>query len=162
AASKLAGEGQAIQAYDFEHLLQAIRSAVPRSDVHYHWQYPPPGFFLYWPLAWFAYPVAWCLYVITTTAMVVSVIRRIDGTRLTFWATLASPGLAFNSWGGQNGALNAAFMGIALLSMDRRPLVCAFSTALLACKPHLVPLMLLVQLMNVRQTFLFTLIALLG
>ena len=59
---------------------------------------------------------------------------------------LAFPATFINLFHGQNGFLNAALLGAALLALDRRPVVAGILFGLLSYKPHLgllVPLALL-------------------
>jgi hypothetical protein len=158
-ASKLSAQGQAELAYDSSQLSEASREAVPNSSVMYSWRYPPTALLLYMPLAWLPYNLSWVVFTLITTLFLLLVLRRIINTPLAFWTILASPALAFNSWNGQNGTLNAALLACALLTLVRRPQLSALSATLLACKPHLLPPLLLVELLKARKTLSLTLLA---
>ena len=149
-ASRLMHEGHPEFAYDY-HVLEMARQVYPRSLILFGWINPPTTLLLYWPLGLFSCNLAWLLFVIGTTGFLLIVIRKIVNTPLALWATLASPALAFNTWNGQNGALNAALLGLALLSVEKKPLRAGFSGALLACKPHLAAVLCLVEFIHYRK-----------
>jgi len=161
AASRLLHDRHPEWAYDY-HLNALAHATFPGSLTPFGWIHPPTTFLLYWPLGVMPCNLAWGLFVVATTGFLLLVIRRIIDTKLAFWATLASPALAFNAWNGQSGALNAAFLGLALLTMEKRPLTAGLNGALLACKPHLSAVLFLVELLHCRKALAFTLLIILA
>lgn len=130
--------------------LAAMRAAqlaiAPGTEQPYAWHYPPTFLLLVLPLAALPYVAALLTSLATTLVAYVAVIRRIAPDPATLMLTLAFPATFINLFHGQNGFLNAALLGAALLALERRPVVAGILLGLLSYKPHfglLVPLALL-------------------
>jgi arabinofuranan 3-O-arabinosyltransferase len=101
------------------------------------WNYPPTFLLAAAALALLPYLVAQVIWVFSTFAAYVAVVRAIIGHRVGVLFACAYPGILPNVMAGQNGFLTAALLGGCLATMQRRPLVAGCLLGLLAFKPHL-------------------------
>jgi len=146
AAGMLASNGKPDVAYDWpsEH---AVEKAIFGRDVpFYGWHYPPQFLLVAAILALVPYGWALALWMATTLSAYIAIIRVILPQPTAVLVALAYPAVFVNLLHGQNGFINAALLGGALLVLDRRPLTSGVLLGLLAYKPQfgvLIPLMLL-------------------
>ena len=146
AAGMLASNGKPDVAYDWpsEH---AVEKAIFGRDVGvYGWLYPPQFLLVAAILALVPYGWALALWMATTLSAYIAIIRVILPQPTAVLVALAYPAVFVNLLHGQNGFINAALLGGALLLLDRRPITSGVLIGLLAYKPQfgvLIPLMLL-------------------
>ena len=146
AAGMLASNGKPDVAYDWpsEH---AVEKAIFGRDVpFYGWHYPPQFLLVAAILALVPYGWALALWMATTLSAYIAIIRVILPQPTAVLVALAYPAVFVNLCHGQNGFINAALLGGALLLLDRRPITSGVLIGLLAYKPQfgvLIPLMLL-------------------
>ena len=144
AAGMLASNGKPDVAYDWpsEH---AVEKAIFGRDVpFYGWHYSPQ-FLLVAAMARSVWMGA-ALWMATTLSAYIAIIRVILPQPTAVLVALAYPAVFVNLLHGQNGFINAALLGGALLLLDRRPITSGVLIGLLAYKPQfgvLIPLMLL-------------------
>ncbi|MBM3487054.1 MAG: DUF2029 domain-containing protein [Alphaproteobacteria bacterium] len=136
AASFLALAGEPANAYGLDHILAAEQAAVPTLWAIYLWHYPPTFFLVVLPFVLLPYLAAYAVFQLATFACLAVVIRRILPGGLVLLALVALPGTYVNAFHGQNGFLTGAFLGLALVLLDRRPVVAGIVIGLLALKPH--------------------------
>jgi len=109
------------------------------------WRNSPLFFFVAAPLALLPYVAAFILWVAGSLAIYTLVIWRIARAPLALVLACATPAVFLNAICGQNGALSAALMGAALLSLERRPVISGILIGLISYKPQfgiLIPLAL--------------------
>ena len=146
AAGMLASNGKPDVAYDWpsEH---AVEKAIFGRDVpFYGWHYPPQFLLVAAILALVPYGWALALWMATTLSAYIAIIRVILPQPTAVLVALAYPAVFVNLLHGQNGFINTALLGGALLLLDRRPIASGVLIGLLAYKPQfgvLIPLMLL-------------------
>jgi len=145
AAGTLALAGKQDLAYDWptEH---AIEKATFGQDVPFFgWHYPPLFLIVAMLLAIIPYGWALALWMAATLPAYIAAIRAIVPESITVLVALAYPAVFVNLGHGQNGFINAALLGSALLLLDRRPFTSGVLIGLLAYKPQfgvLIPLVL--------------------
>ena len=137
AASHLALEGHAEDAYNIPLLLKALQIAVPGSQSVYIWVYPPSFYLVVLPLALLPYMASFLTFILSTLGAYLLVFRRIVRGSTAMWCLAAFSGLWMNLFNGQNAFLTAALAGAALLCLERRPVLGGLFIGLLAIKPHL-------------------------
>ena len=146
AAGMLASNGKPDVAYDWpsEH---AVEKAIFGRDVPFFgWHYPPQFLLVAAILALVPYGWALALWMATTLSAYIAIIRVILPQPTAVLVALAYPAVFVNLLHGQNGFINTALLGGALLLLDRRPITSGVLIGLLAYKPQfgvLIPLMLL-------------------
>jgi hypothetical protein len=97
------------------------------------------------PLALLPYLISLGLWLSSTLAGFILVLRRIAPHPVTIWLGLAFPGTFLNLIHGQNGFLSAMLLGAGLLLLEPAPIAAGILFGLLSYKPHfviLVPLAL--------------------
>ena len=137
AASHLALEGHAEDAYNIPLLLKALQIAVPGSQSVYIWVYPPSFYLVVLPLALLPYMASFLTFILSTLGAYLLVFRRIVRGSTAMWCLAAFSGLWMNLFNGQNAFLTAALAGVALLCLERKPVLGGLFIGLLAIKPHL-------------------------
>lgn len=145
-AAEVAREGDAADAYDLALLRAEQLQIAPGTEQPYAWHYPPTFLLLVLPLAFLPYFVALAGSLAATLVAHLAVLKRIAPHPATPMLALAFPASFINLFHGQNGFLNAALLGAALLALERRPLLAGLFFGLLSYKPHfglLVPLALI-------------------
>ncbi len=141
-AGRLALDGHAASAWDpFVHgPTESLYFPAARGfqDNYYAFFYPPPFLLICVPLALLPYSAALITWLCVTSLACYSTVRALLPAR---WsaslAFLAFPAVPLNAGHGQNGALTAALMGTAALTMDRRPRVAGICLGALCFKPQL-------------------------
>jgi glycosyl transferase family 87 len=147
AAGSLTLQGRAAEAYQPALQHAAEKAAFGGSEVpFYGWHYPP--FFFAVAVLVASVPYAWglAIWLATSLAAYLAVLRAILPRRETLLIAAAFPAAFVNIGHGQNGFLTAALLGGALQLLDRRPWLAGVMIGLLAYKPQfgvLIPLALL-------------------
>lgn len=151
-AGKLAQQGHAADAYDFQKHYAVQRAALPwKAGQHvpyYGWFYPPLFMAVAAALAFLSYGWALAVWMAATLPAYLATIRAILPDRRALMAALAFPGVFVNLGHGQNGFVTAALLGGGLVLLEKRPYIAGILFGLLAYKPQfgiLIPLALLVS-----------------
>ena len=135
-AGRLALEGRAAAAYDWN----AVRALLPNSDafahVSYPFFYPPIAFLLVAPMAAVPFAVSAAIWVVSGYAAYLAAVRAITRDRTWLLLAAATPAAFCCISVGQNGLVTAALLGGALALLDRRPLVAGLLIGAMAYKPH--------------------------
>jgi hypothetical protein len=145
-AAEVARDHGAPAAYDLGAMRAAQLAIAPGTEQPYAWHYPPTFLLLVLPLALLPYFAALAGMLAATLVVYLAVLKRIAPHPLTLMLALAFPATFLNLFHGQNGFLNAALLGAALLALKPRPILSGVLFGLLSYKPHLgllVPLALL-------------------
>jgi len=112
-AGKLAQEGKAADAYDYQKHYDVQRATLswkPGQKIPYYgWFYPPLFLMVAAVLAFLPYGWALALWMIATLPAYLAAIRAILPERAALMAALAFPGVFVNLGHGQNGFVTAAF-----------------------------------------------------
>jgi hypothetical protein len=147
AAGRLTWQGRAADAYQ-PALQHAAEKAVfaGRNVPFFGWHYPPFFFAIAFAVA--AFPYAWGLviWIASSLAAYLMVIRAILPRPQTLLVAAAFPAVFVNIGHGHNGFLTAALLGGALHLLDRRPWLAGVLIGCLAYKPQfgvLIPIALL-------------------
>lgn len=147
---RLAIEGRVHEIFAPELFRAAARATFAAPNVPAIFSYPPTTLLPAAAMALLPYPIALGLWSVLqaalfTTALVLAT-RRFLSTHLATIVALTSPSLALTLPWGQFGAIVAALMTLAILLIDRRPLLAGALLGLVAVKPQfgvLVPIALL-------------------
>ena len=145
AASALASEGRAADAYDQAKLMAAERERTGSTDRHI-WGYPPDLFIVVAPLAHLPYLLAFGTWALLGTGLYLATLRAIAPVRGLMVVSLSFGGWLLSVTQGQNGCISAAILGAGLVFLDTRPRLSGATLGLLTYKPQLallVPLLLL-------------------
>jgi hypothetical protein len=137
AASHLALGGEAAAAFDMVRIVAAEHLAVPASTGVFLWHYPPTFQLFILPLALLPYLPAYFLWVLSTFALLVTVLRRIAPSSYLLPLLLTFTGTYFNFFHGQNGFLTAALFGAGLLLLRTKPILAGVLLGLMSYKPQL-------------------------
>lgn len=143
-AGKMALDGHAAAAYDWQQLRQVIlrihpsinQAPYPVYEVPIPFFYPPIFFFVAALLALLPFPIAfwiWSAAKLLCWALVVCAIRPRSAALL---LALAIPPVLFDFIVGQSSLLAASLLTGILLTLDRRQIVSGFLIALLIFKPQ--------------------------
>jgi hypothetical protein len=124
-------------AYQLALLYQAEKLAIPALKFQFAWFYPPTFYLLILPLSLLPYMAAYFTFIGGTLAFYVAVFRRIMAGRTAMLCLAAFSGLWFNALCGQNAFLTAGLAALALLLLEKRPILAGVCIGLLAIKPHL-------------------------
>jgi hypothetical protein len=137
AAGRLALEGHAAQAYDWE-IHKAAQEAVLGHgfDGYFGWHYPPPYLFVAAALARLPYAAAFAGWVALSAVPYAIVVRRLAGDPAGWLIAAGCPLALHNVMIGQNGFLTAALIGAAILTMPKRPWLAGLCVGLLIYKPQ--------------------------
>ncbi len=106
------------------------------SVPYYSWHYPPMYLLVAALLAGLPYFGALALWMALTLPLFLLAMRRIAPGRQAILVTLAYPAVFVNLIHGQNGFLTTGLTGLALLALQRRPLLAGILIGLLAYKPQ--------------------------
>jgi hypothetical protein len=112
----------------------------------FHWGYPPYFLVVAAFFALFPYALSLLLWQASTLLLYLVAVRRIAPVQDCLLVAAAFPAVFINVGHGHNGFLSAGLMGLALLALERRPVVAGVLFGLLAYKPQfglLVPIALL-------------------
>src|SRR3954451_2096161 len=147
AAGALTWQGRSADAYEPALQYAAEKAVFAGRDVPFFgWHYPPFFFAIAFAVA--AFPYAWGLsiWVASSLAAYLAVMRAILPRTETLLLAAAFPAVFVNIGHGQNGFLTAALLGGALHLLDRRPWLAGVLIGCLAYKPQfgvLIPIALL-------------------
>jgi hypothetical protein len=135
-ASKMALAGNPAAVYDPARLQAALANffGIP---LPFHFFYPPNFLLAVLPFALLPYHASLAVWLLTTLALYVWVIRRLVPHFLAIIAAVMFAGALANFAYGQNGFLSTALLGGGLLLLDEAPLAGGFLLGLLTYKPHL-------------------------
>lgn len=136
-AAEVARQDGAAAVFDLGAMRAAQLAIAPGTAQPYAWHYPPTFLLLVLPLALLPYFAALLAMLGATLAAYGAVLRRIAPHPHTLMLALAFPATFVNLFHGQNGFLNAALFGAALLALERRPVLAGILLGLLSYKPHL-------------------------
>jgi hypothetical protein len=135
-ASQLALAGNPAAVYDPVRLHAAL-AALFGVNIHFHFFYPPSFLLVVLPLALLPYHASLAVWLLTTLAAYLWVIRRIAPHFLAVAAAVMFAGAIANFGYGQNGFLSTVLLGGGLLLLDDAPLAGGVLLGLLTYKPHL-------------------------
>jgi arabinofuranan 3-O-arabinosyltransferase len=137
AAGKLALDGHAAQAWDWQ-VQKQVEVAVLGQDFagYFAWHYPPPFLFVAAFLAQFPYAVAFAGWALASMLPYLALMRAIVGRGFGVTLAIAFPATFDNLAIGQNGFLTASLIGGALYLMPRRPVLAGICLGLLTYKPQ--------------------------
>lgn len=137
-AGRAALRGAAAAAYDPQlHHAAEVAAAGHEFTRHMSWHYPPLFLFVAAGLALLPYVAAFLVWVASTLAIYAVVIFRIAKSPVALILSCAAPAVFINAIGGQNGALTAALLGVALLFLEDRPILSGIFLGLLTYRPQL-------------------------
>jgi hypothetical protein len=136
-AGRLALKGAALSAYD-PNIQHAAEAAVVGHgfDGALEWNYPPLFFFVVAALACLPYATAFVLWCAGTLALYAATIAKIAGQSRAAVVACAAPVVLAVLMSGQNGLLTASLIGIALLFLEKRPVLGGLVLGLLSYKPQ--------------------------
>jgi glycosyl transferase family 87 len=144
---RMANEGHAALAYDWDRLHDAETALLGREwKVYLGWHYPPPFLAVAALLATMPYAAAFLVWLAATLPLYVVTIRAIVRDRIGWLVAGAFPCLMPNIIPGQNGFLTASLIGGTLVLLERHPLLAGACLGFLTYKPQfgiLFPLVLL-------------------
>src|SRR5581483_5135937 len=146
-AGRLALDGQAAAAYDWDVLHATENALVGRAvTTYFGWHYPPPFLAVAALLASLPYATAFVAWLGVTLPLYLVTVRAIIRERIGWLLAGAFPALLPNIVPGQNGFLTASLIGGTLVLLERQPLLAGVCLGLLTYKPQfgiLFPLVLL-------------------
>jgi hypothetical protein len=145
AAGTLTLNGEPEASFDPVRQHAAEVAVFGRQVPFYGWHYPPLFLLVAAPLALLPYAVALIVWLASTFALYLAVVRSILPRPETVLLAAAFPAVFINVGHGHNGFLTAALIGGALLTIDRKPALAGVLIGLLAYKPQfgvLIPLIL--------------------
>ncbi|MGI3777871.1 MAG: glycosyltransferase family 87 protein [Janthinobacterium lividum] len=145
AAGLLADQGQAAAAYDRAAHFAAEQAVLAPGIGYQFFLYPPPFLLVCSVLARLPWALSLAVFEAVTLLGCLLVLRAILALpwRRCLAGLLAFPALPWVLLLGQNSFMTAGLFGLALLLVDRRPVLAGLLVAGLSCKPHfavLVPL----------------------
>ncbi len=137
ATSALARAGDAASAYDAaaQHAAQEAAMGASMPGFALPWWYPPHAVLVVWPLS--ALPLWWAMAAFDLASLVLfagvawAILPRAAAPILAFAASATSYSLA----GGQLSLLVASLLGVALLALERRPMLSGAALAVASIKP---------------------------
>ncbi len=148
-AGLLALEGRADTAYRIDTMLDAQKSFTG-SLSFMPWTYPPPFTLFVAALATLPVGLGFLLFVTTSFAAYLAVLRRIAGPYLPGVLIAMLPTLLLMMRTGQNGFLTASLIGVFLLAFFQRRPGAGLPLGLMVIKPHLAVGITLVTLIGRR------------
>jgi hypothetical protein len=103
---------------------------------HFHFLYPPNFLFFTYPLALLPYVVAFVAWVASTFLVYQAAVYAVLPRAATLIAAAVPIAVTNNAQLGQNGFLTAGLMGLALVCVERRPVLAGVFVGLLTYKPQ--------------------------
>ena len=157
AAGRLAIEGHAAQAWDWD-IQRQVELALLKQDFpgYFAWHYPPPFLFVASLLAQFPYAFAFIGWVSVSFLPYLAVMHAIVGRAFGLVLGVAFPVVLNNALVGQNGFLTAALIGGTLYLIPVRPMLAGICLGLLSYKPQYGLLFPLVLIAASQWTVFFT------
>lgn len=139
AAGKLALEGRAAAAYDWQahHAMQ--QDLFGPDAPFYAWSYPPPFLLVAAALAWMPYALSLVVWQGLSLALYLLAGRRLLAempARQWLWPALGFTAVFINLTNGHNGLLSAALFGLGLALLRPRPVLAGLLLGALCYKPH--------------------------
>lgn len=137
AVGRLALNGAVLSAYDV-HREHAAELATIGHGFHQllGWSYPPLFLLVVTPFAALPYVPAFLAWGVATLALHATAIAAIVRRRLAFLVACAVPWVLVELILGQNGFLTSAVIGLALLHLEKRPLLSGLLLGFLSFKPQ--------------------------
>jgi hypothetical protein len=138
-SGKLAESGQAARIFDYT-AFSAIQLTFfgPDNCPHFNRFYYPPTFvFFTYPLGWMPYLVAGAVWIAASLILYEATVYAIISRRAALIAAATPFFVAVDVDMPHTGFLAAAFIGLSLAFMERRPWVAGVFLGLLTFKPHL-------------------------
>ncbi|MCP3461174.1 glycosyltransferase family 87 protein [Bradyrhizobium sp. CCGUVB23] len=137
AAGRLALDGHAIQAWDWQ-VQKQVEVAVLGQDFagYFAWHYPPPFLFVAAFLAQFPYALAFAGWAFASMLPYVALVRAIVGRSFGVMLAIAFPATFDNLAIGQNGFLTASLIGGTLYLLPRHKVLAGICLGLLTYKPQ--------------------------
>jgi hypothetical protein len=141
-ASHLTLAGDAVGAFNFQHILGAEQLAVPANAQVFLWHYPPVYQMIVAPLALLPYGLSWLVFVGLGLCLYVATLRPLFDARLAVGADAIYLALAFSGaficvFHGQNSLYSAAIFAGGLLLLERdRPYLAGIVLGALIYKPQ--------------------------
>ncbi len=132
----LALDGRAEDAYRFETMLAAQREFTGTVSMM-PWTYPPPYTLFVAGMANLPIGLGYVLFITTTLALYLAVLRRIAGAYLPGVLIVMLPTLLLLMRTGQNGFLTGGLIGLFLLGFLQRKPGAGLPLGLMVIKPHL-------------------------
>jgi hypothetical protein len=129
--------GDVDQAYQFAKLVDMQREASGGITSFMPWTYPPQFSLLLAPLAFVPTGVAYFLFIASTLAFYLVVLRSIAGSNFVLLLIILFPAMAITMACGQNGFLMAGLFGLVCLLLEERPILAGLALGLMIIKPHL-------------------------
>lgn len=147
-ASELILSGHPLDVYDVEKHSAAQARYLDTAKLYFAFYYPPLYMMLCYPLALFSYFTALALWLASSMAACLGVLRRWAPDNVGYLYLAAFPAVEMTISHGQNAFLTTMLLGGGFLVLDRRPILAGVLFGVLAFKPHLgvlVPLALIVS-----------------
>ncbi len=136
AAGQVTNESGAAASYD-ESRHHAAIVAVAGSELNMTWLYPPTILLIVAPLAALPFLPALWIWVVAQIGVMAAAIWRIAPHPAAPALALLFPGVAHNTFAGQNGTLTAALIGFGMWALPTRPWLAGLFFGLISYKPHL-------------------------
>ena len=160
AAGKAYMAGEPVQAYNLDWFAKFTQHLVGEHAPRLAFNNPPTFYFLAIPLSLMPFLPALIVWLAASYAAFALVIRRqlhnAPSVALIAMALAAYPGIYGNGLQGQTGFLLAAVFGVALLTLDSRPVLSGLLFALLAWKPQFGLLVPIALIAGRRWTVIFS------
>lgn len=142
AAAKMASEGIAQEAYDPEKIVEFEKQAAPVESIWY-WFYPPSFLLIISNIATDEYLESLAYFTLAGIIIYSLAIFLITEKEYRL-ALIASPALYITLLHGQNSAMTAGIVGMALWIIERNPITAGILLGIISFKPQLaVPLLLI-------------------
>jgi len=152
AASSLALDGDAADAYD-RRLLFEEEKKLPGDDTGYQpWRNPPHALFLVLPLSLLPVAGAMAAWGAATAVFALSAVRRFSRDQTVLFMSVAFPAVFLNLFVGQNGLVTAGLFGWGIALLPSRPVLAGAAFGALTYKPQFFPLVLLALLAARQRT----------
>jgi Glycosyltransferase family 87 len=136
-AGKMALNGQAAQAWDWQSHLEVQRKTHHDPNIpFYGWHYPPPFLLIAASLALFPYLMALILWQVSTLALAIKTVRAIVPDSKAILIALGCPVVLVCFGHGHNGFLTGALLCGGLLLLDKRPWIAGILLGCMIYKPQ--------------------------
>lgn len=135
-AALLADQGQGLKVYDHQVIQQMIRQVSPQYHWLFGWFYPPTFLILLMLFGRLSLNLSYTLFVGGSVFGLLFSLYRYSGWEGVFWGGLSAATL-LNVMTGQNAALTALLAFLALLNLEKRPVLAGVFIGFLTIKPQL-------------------------
>ena len=136
-AGRMTLEGALDQVHAARPIYEEQLRHAPGLDVVYLWHHPPTFLLVATSLAFLPYLAAAGLFFALTAGIYALATRTITTAPAALFFAAMAPASAMHFGNVQTGLLTAALAGLALVMIDRRPIVAGALVGLFAIKPHL-------------------------